>query len=208
MEQPFFPNLPFAIGFVLLLAGGLAYAAWRDWQTLVVPKWLSLSILGAGVLLNVVRGGWMAASGHNVLALPPTNPAVGAADGLLFALAGFGAGFVLFFLFWIFGICGGGDVKLVAAVGAWLGPRFVLGAVVLSAPFLVLLVVLTLGYRVLGGSLSRLPGLAPAAGRDAPRVRRRVTSYSLPFALAAGVILTLLLWGYQSYLNGSGPSQA
>src|SRR5262245_43717118 len=129
MEQPFFPNLPFAAAFVLLLAGGLAYAAWRDWKTLVVPKWLSLSILGAGVLANVVRGGWMALDGQRVLALGPSNVAVGSVDGLLFALAGLLCGFVLFFVFWIFGICGGGDVKLVAAVGAWLGPRFVLGAV-------------------------------------------------------------------------------
>lgn len=203
MEQPFFPTLPFAVAYVLALAAGLGYAAWRDWNTLVVPKWLSLSLLGAGVLMNVVRGGWMAVDGHRVLVLPPANAAVGAADGLLFALAGFLCGFVLFFVFWIFGICGGGDVKLVAAVGAWLGPRFVLGAVVLSTPFLVVLVVLAMAYRILGGGLAKLP--ATTAGRPAAPARRRVTSYSLPFALGAAVILGLLLWGYQMYLSGAAP---
>jgi prepilin peptidase CpaA len=207
MEQPFFPNLPFAVVFVLLLAGGLAYAAWRDWKALVVPKWLSLSILGAGVVANVVRGGWMATDGQSVLILAPSNVAVGSLDGLMFALAGFVCGFVLFFVFWIFGMCGGGDVKLVAAVGAWLGPRFVLGAVFLSTPFLVVLVMLTMGYRILGGNLARLPGHTTATGRATPRARRRVTSYSLPFALGAAVILGLLLWGYQMYLTGAAPPQ-
>lgn len=208
MEQPFFPNLPFAIAYVALIAVGLGYAAWRDWKTLVVPKWLSLSILGSGILMNAIRGSWMAIEGQRVLFLAPQNAALGTVDGLLFAFLGLACGFLMFFLFWIFGLCGGGDVKLVAAVGAWLGPRFVLGAVFLSTPFLVLVVVLTMAYRILGGNLVSLASRTQTGTTPAARARRRVTSYSLPFALGAAVILGLLLWGYQAYLNGAAAPQA
>src|SRR5438270_8400 len=51
----------------------------------------------------------------------------GALDGLLFALAGFGLGFALFFVLWVLGACGGGDVKLFAALGAWVGPALAVG---------------------------------------------------------------------------------
>lgn len=203
MEQPFFPNLPFAVAYVMLIAVGLGYAAWRDWKTLIVPKWLSLSILGSGIVMNAIRGGWLALEGHRVMFLTPHNAALGTIDGFLFALLGFVCGFVMFFLFWIFGLCGGGDVKLVAAVGAWLGPRFVLGAVFLSTPFLVIVVVLTMAYRILGGNLIRLASRTQTGTDPAARVKRRVTSYSLPFALGAAVILGLLLWGYQAYLSGA-----
>jgi Flp pilus assembly protein protease CpaA len=204
MEQPFFPNLPFAVVYVTLLLGGLACAAWTDWKTLFVPKWLSLSILAAGVLANTVRGGWLGATGQPTWLLS-AHPALGAVDGFLFAIAGFMCGFLMFFLFWIFGICGGGDVKLVAAVGTWLGPRFILGGIVLSTPFLILLVIGAMTYRILTGRMSQLAA-RPADARGLGR-RRRVTSYSLPFALGVCVILGLLLWGYQHYLQEAAAAQ-
>jgi Flp pilus assembly protein protease CpaA len=198
MEQPFFPNQSFAVLYVLLLLSGLAFAAWKDWKTLIVPKWLSLAILGAGVLANTIRGGWLGATGQTAWLLP-AGTAFGALDGLLFALAGFLCGFLMFFVFWIFGICGGGDVKLVAAVGTWLGPRFIIGGIVLSTPFLVLLVVGAMVYRITTGRMSQLAA-RPADNRGLGR-RRRVTSYSLPFALGVCVILAMLFWGYQNYLQ-------
>ena len=204
MEQPFFPNLPFAIGYVLLLLGGLGYAAWTDWKTLFVPKWLSLSLLGAGVLANVVRGAWLGAIGQPAWLLS-AHPALGGLDGFLFAIAGFLCGFLMFFLFWIFGICGGGDVKLVAAVGTWLGPRFILGGIVLSTPFLIVLVIGAMAYRITTGRMSQLAA-QPADARGVGR-RRRVTSYSLPFALGVCVVLGLLLWGYQQHLHAAAVAQ-
>src|SRR5689334_13282003 len=48
--------------------------------------------------------------------------------GVLFALAGFAIGFVLLLLPWILGGGGMGDVKLLAALGTWLGPIMILVA--------------------------------------------------------------------------------
>lgn len=46
---------------------------------------------------------------------------MGVMAGFLFALVGFVLGLILFMVFWQIGICGGGDVKLFAAVASWLG---------------------------------------------------------------------------------------
>lgn len=46
--------------------------------------------------------------------------------GGLFALAGLALGLALFLPFFLLGGLGAGDVKLLAALGAWLGPRAIL----------------------------------------------------------------------------------
>jgi len=48
--------------------------------------------------------------------------AVGGGHGLLLALSGCGVGLLLFLPFFALGGMGGGDVKLLAALGAWVGP--------------------------------------------------------------------------------------
>src|SRR6185436_20859653 len=44
-------------------------------------------------------------------------------SGLLVALGGWVVGLLLFLPFFALGGMGGGDVKLLAALGAWIGPR-------------------------------------------------------------------------------------
>ena len=56
----------------------------------------------------------------------------GGARGAAMAVAGAGAGFAVFLLFHLLGGLGGGDVKLMAAFGALLGPSDVLTAAVLA----------------------------------------------------------------------------
>jgi len=55
--------------------------------------------------------------------------------GPLMSLAGFAVGFGLLLLPWLLGGGGMGDVKLLAALGAWLGPMMMLVAFALSAVF-------------------------------------------------------------------------
>jgi Flp pilus assembly protein protease CpaA len=198
MHTPFFPNLPFAVAFVALLAGALGVAAWVDWKTLVVPKRLTLGLLAAGLLMSTARGAWRAAEGYGGWISGPGDTGLGGLDGLLFALAGFAVGFGLFFLFWVFGVAGGGDVKLVAAVGTWLGPAYVIGAVLMAVPFLMLLVVLRMGYRIMKGNINR-PATTAAPGR------RREMSFSLSFALGSAVIVAILLLVAVQTAQGTPP---
>lgn len=192
-----FPNLPFAIVFVGILAAVLGYAAYVDWTTMKVPKWLTIGVLGCGVLLGVVRGAWLGAEGNTVWLLPD-GAFLGAIDGLLLALSGFVLGFILFFGFWIFGLGGGGDVKLVAATGAWLGWFYILCAIALSLPFLVIVTVFVMGYRLTGG---KMPQTAVTTGFQAGGRRRSVTTYSLPFALGVYVILSWMMVQYVNHMN-------
>ena len=171
MAQPFFsgsffPGPMFGWAFSAVLFGLLAVAAYQDLKRVIVPKWITLPTLALGILFNLVRGGWVEASGGGVW------------SGFLFALAGFGTGFGLFLLMWLLGTCGGGDVKLFAALGAWVGPLlcvFILGCTII----LVVLQLVTLAV----------------AGR---KVNKRRLTYSLPAAL---VTVVVLLWVFRGELH-------
>jgi prepilin peptidase CpaA len=214
MPRPFFPDLLFAWAFYLVLVGLLAAAAYLDLRRLVIPKGLTLAALALGLLFNVVRGAWVGANGEGpgVWVLGPGGAALGALDGLLYALAGFALGFGLFLVMWLLNTCGGGDVKLFAALGAWVGPTLavpvLLGTIVLVIVFAML--------RLLWGALSRgvqptmraysLKGAAPAKKADEPRKpRRRLMAYSLPAALSAAIVL---LWVFRVELHLAVPSPA
>lgn len=72
-----------------------------DIRTRRIPNWLNLIGLIAALIFCSVRGGW---------------------GGISFSIAGFATGFAILLLLWLMGGAGGGDVKLMGAVGAWLGP--------------------------------------------------------------------------------------
>src|SRR5438874_13835628 len=120
MPHPFFPGLLFAWAFYLVLTALMGVAAYTDLRRMVIPKQLTLGALALGLVFNIVRGAWVGANGEGsgVWLLGANGPFAGALDGLLYAGAGFAIGFGLFVIMWILGTCGGGDVKLFAALGA------------------------------------------------------------------------------------------
>src|SRR5690349_4351508 len=122
----FYPDPVFGWTFYAVLVGFLAVATYIDVGTLRIPKTLTLPMLVVGLVFSVVRGAWMGSileGSDRVVWVFARSPALGALAGLLCALAGFVVGFVLFFVLWRMGIMKGGDVKLVAALGAWVGPE-------------------------------------------------------------------------------------
>jgi Flp pilus assembly protein protease CpaA len=202
MQQPLFPNIPFAVVFSTILLGGLVYVAWVDLKTGKIPNRLTVSIFLIGFALNIVRGGWVSGEGHPLWLFDPGNPLWGSLDGVLFALVGFLVGFGFFFLLWIFSVGGPGDVKLVGAVGAWLGYRYVLFAVALSVPFLLLLAILAIGYRLLGG---KLPQKSTTSLPGHPEAQRTMTTFGLSFCLGSAVVVLLFFFGYLDYLHTAPP---
>jgi prepilin peptidase CpaA len=85
----------------------LAVAAVIDARERRIPNWLTFGLLTAGV----VRAGFIGWSS-------PSGAAAGVAHSLLGVLVGASVPLVLFMLKAV----GGGDVKLMAAIGAWIGP--------------------------------------------------------------------------------------
>jgi prepilin peptidase CpaA len=78
----------------------LGWAAIQDVRTRRIPNWLTLALAASGILKSfVTRGG-----------ISPAEAGLG-------LLVGFAIPFLLFAL----GALGGGDVKLLAGIGAWLG---------------------------------------------------------------------------------------
>ena len=99
----FYPDPVFGWTFYAVLLGFLAVATYTDVGTLKIPKWITLPMLGAGLLFSMVRGAWMGSlfeasdsPGHAWLFA--RSPGLGALDGLLCALAGFLVAFVLFLI--------------------------------------------------------------------------------------------------------------
>src|SRR4051794_18814145 len=128
----YFPDPLTGWVFLAGLSGLLAVASYTDQRFMKVPKWLSLPALGLGLLASALRGALLGSSGSAVWLLGSGGAGTGALDGLLFALAGFAVGFLLFFGLWLMGVCGGGDVKLFAALGAWIGPVLVVAVLSVS----------------------------------------------------------------------------
>lgn len=188
MPKPFFPDPAFAWVFVLGLLGLTGVAAWTDTRWGLIRNKLTVSTLAAGVVLNLVRGAWNVQVGHPAWVLPADGVFNGGLDGLLFALAGFAFAFALMFLFWVLGLCGGGDVKLFAAAGGWLGYQwfFYMWAVSLAVLF-----VWTAG-RLVVGAAGATRGKLPGKGR-----RTRMT-YSLPIAVATALTV---LWVFRAELQ-------
>lgn len=152
----------------------LGWAAWTDVRELRIPNWLTLA--GVTVALGVR---WL-----------QSGSALG--DGLLGAAVGLAFGLTCFAM----GILGGGDAKLLAAVGAFVGLEGIAGALIVTTVTGALLALgnawrmARLGALLHGvvTVLCQRGGAAPARG-----VPRSVLP-PLPYGVAIG--LGTILWHF------------
>jgi Flp pilus assembly protein protease CpaA len=145
-----------------------------------------------------VRGGWLAAEGKAIWLFEATDSVwLGALYGLLYALAGFAVAFAVMFLIWIFGSCGGGDVKLMSSVAAWLG----IGGFLFSWLGSVVVLFFWMAARLIAGgltprqvkrSMAKLQEQRKAPAHAKPGTRM---TYSLPLAIAVTAVLLGVYWG-------------
>ncbi len=91
----------------------LTVSTFTDLRSRRIPNWLVLPFLAAGILVSFGPKSWQGV-------------------GILQSLAGIGLGLLLFgILAWMGGM-GMGDVKLCAAIGAWVGPHQLFLALVIT----------------------------------------------------------------------------
>ncbi len=199
----FFPDFVFAWTFLATLMGLLVAASVIDCRYLVVPKGLTLTALPLGLAFNAVRGGWLGAQDASAWVLAP-GVALGVLDGVLFSLAGFALGFALFFLMWVVGVCGGGDVKLFAALGAWIGPGRCVEVLLLTLVVLMFVVCFQVAGKLFRGEWQSLRRRSPPPrGVKAPKPRRLV-GFSLPLTVAVTVVL---FWSFRAELRLAPPRE-
>jgi prepilin peptidase CpaA len=147
-----------------------------------IPNLLTLGAAAGAFGFFLVRDGW---------------------PGLGWSIGGWAVGLAMFLPFFLLGGLGGGDVKLLAALGAWVGPAsavwLALYAAIAGGP-LAIVVALSRGYAKqafanLWGLLGywRLAGVRPHPGLtlEAAAAHRPRLPYAVP--IAAGLVLTLWL---------------
>ena len=86
---------------VMILTVVLGTAIYTDLRSSRIPNWLTFPAMGVALLAHSYMGGL---------------------QGGIFSLAGLGAGLGIFLILYVTGSIGAGDVKLMAAVGALMGP--------------------------------------------------------------------------------------
>lgn len=148
-------------------------AAILDFRTKKIPNWVTIPAAIAAIVYHAVA---------------PTG------IGVLWALLGLAVGFSLLILPWLLGGGGMGDVKLLAALGAWLGPLTILavfgGSAVLAA--IMAAGVMVSGTVTRGISSTRRRYLSVDSDEDRPKPRR-VIPFAVPVAISTVVILALML---------------
>jgi prepilin peptidase CpaA len=118
----------------------VAVAAFMDLRSRRIPNWLVLPFLLAGIVVSPWRHDW-----------PGLRQ--GFWHGLGLSFAGLALGLLVYgFLFWLGGM-GAGDVKLCAAIGAWIGPSQLFMAMIITA---IIGGVMVLCWAVVGGFFKEL----------------------------------------------------
>ena len=195
------PNLIAALVIGLLCALLLA-AAWADVRSRRIPNRLVL----AGALLGLLLNGVMPQGYGFVSALP-------GALGFWKALAGLGLGFALLLPMYMVRAMGAGDVKLMAMVGAFLGPNAIIGTVLVTfivGGVLTMAVVLRSGtfgllmtnLRImLLGSLIKTTVLHEVPTVDAAPVSAGKMPYGVAIAVGTFIYIALEHGGHMDFLK-------
>lgn len=110
----------------------LCVATITDLRSRRIPNWLVLPFLGAGIAVSAILHGW---------------------HGVAQSAEGLGLGALLFGVLFCVGGMGMGDVKLFAAIGAWVGPGQLMLALVITG---LAGGVMALGWACAGGFLGEL----------------------------------------------------
>jgi len=180
------------------IAGGIALvAAVCDIRTKKLPNWLTVTSFAAGVCYHTLVGALSGSTWYG-----------GAWDGLLFSLGGFALGFFSLLVVWMIGGCGAGDVKLMGALGAWLGAWLTLYVLIGSNVAAIFFSLAMMFSLTLSGGSFRLktmiskrgssrrnpkPSLGSSAAAQQTAVRRRTKRRLLPFGVPVAVATWLVL---------------
>ncbi len=162
--------------FVVAVGLYVALAALTDLRMRRIPNYLTVPAALSGLIYHTLAPtGW----------------------GLWVSLAGFGVGFALLLLPWLAGGGGMGDVKLLAALGAWLGAECLLIAFAVSALIAgaIALVAMIGDPKPRRSPLGNVLGLRiprPSA-RSTRRRQARTLPFAVPVAISTFAVLTWLV---------------
>ena len=165
-------EIPLAVAWLVTIV--LIEAAIIDGRQLRVPNWLTFHFAAAGLLYAA----W-----------------VGGRAGLIWSLEGAGVGLLTLLPLYAIGGMGAGDVKLMAGIGAWMGPAVTLGAFAATA---ITGGVMALGMIAMSGSPARHLATFQMLGSEILMIRdpstlsaraaeRKPTMTLLPYAIPIAI---------------------
>lgn len=152
------------------IAGAGGSSAVVDLYTRRVPNALTMGIAAVGIAMAAMHAGEV---------------------DLTHALAGFALGLVLMLPGHVIGATGAGDVKLFAALGAWLGPARIGTAFLYTAlAGGVLAVVVASRRKRLGATVARTAELVTSAGANVAEIENTAENNRFAYvpAIAAGAL--------------------
>lgn len=166
-----------------LMIPGILYASWIDYKERRVPNWLNAAIAASGFMAQ----GYF----HGL-------------DGLAAGFLGLLVGFATLIVPWLMHGMGAGDVKLMAAIGCWLGPwltllSFCVGALVGGIAAVVMIVSTgrtVHAYTNMQTILTKVRRIDTAFGEFGGAKTFGNTSQLLPYGvpLTAGTLIVLSMY--------------
>ena len=146
----------------------VCYAIITDFQTLLIPNWISLTLIGAFVVFATIHVAAAAITGHLFVA------------AIVLTLS---------ITFFVLGWIGGGDVKFMSAIALWMGPDYIAPFTVLMASFGAALAICLIGIEKYGAFVSpRMQDVWPVS-----RLRKLARSRECPYGVAIGTAGLLLV---------------
>ncbi|OYP37700.1 prepilin peptidase [Rhodopirellula sp. MGV] len=136
-----------------------------DLKSRRIPNWLTVTTAILGLVWNLYAG-------H--------------LSGLLTSLGGFATGFGILCTLWLIGGGGGGDVKMMGAIGAWLGPIPTLIVFLASTGYAI---VCTVAMLVWGAASPKMQTAPAADSNESAAVLKHAVPYALPVALSVWSLL-------------------
>lgn len=156
-----------------------------------IPNWLTVPWFVLGVLVHSIAGGLA---------------------GLKTSLAGFAAGFAILFVLWLVGGGGGGDVKMIGALGAWLGATLVVFAFLASALVVVFIVLGAILSEAFSRGEVKRDAAAARSGKGSGGSRppaqasfrpgRLRLPYAVPLAIGTWAVLAFSWWRFGGLFEG------
>lgn len=173
-------RMPDDAHYKLFFVGGIILftlvTCWTDLRTRKIYNWTTLPMWILGWVYQATFFQW---------------------EGIFSGATGFAIGFGMFFLLWSMKIAGGGDVKLMGALGVWLGGPLTLKVIIASLIFVTvgmaaLLVVrwLNKAKPILQSSSQSAPTETQTAG-PAQKNQARLMAFAPPVALGTWSVLLL-----------------
>lgn len=178
------------IVFVVALVGYTLATAYTDTFRWKIPNKLTIPFFALGLVYQTVF--WGLGTWNGLLD----------SHGLIDGLMGFGLGFGMYFILWIVAGGGGGDVKLMGSLGAWMGFKLTFWLIITSLVMVVIDGIVVTMFKAMTMGMKRFKkqhlatGKTDAKGKPvylketvADKRKRRILPFAVPVAMAVWLVM-------------------